>query len=275
MSCVSVFPKAINHRGILKTFSRWIMRDNLFCPVCNAACSLLDVVDFNKSCEEAKGKFADLAGVPVYYALCKNCGFCFAPEIAIWKLEEFEERIYNDKYILFDPDYTEIRPRENATSLISMFGDRTSSFKHLDYGGGNGLLTSILKLSNWQSYSYDPFVDRNVNINQLGKFELITAFEVFEHVPDVRQLMENLRSLLSPDGIVLFSTLLSDGNIHSNQRLSWWYASPRNGHISLFSRDSLTILARNYGFNFGSFSVGFHAFFTRVPPWANHIIHIG
>lgn len=246
----------------------------MLCPVCNDTCSLLDVVDFNKSCEEAGGKFLALAGIPVYYALCSNCGFCFAPEIATWKLQEFEEKIYNDEYMLVDPDYIETRPKANAANLISMLGDQARFIKHLDYGGGSGLLASILKKSNWQSVSYDPFVDRNVSIGQIGKFDLITAFEVFEHVPDVQLLMSNLRSLLSPDGIVLFSTLLSDGNIHPNQRINWWYASPRNGHISLFSRKSLATLAQNNGVNFGSFSEGLHVLFTKVPPWANHIIRL-
>jgi len=248
------------------------MDHSLCCPVCGEACSLLDVVDFNKSCEEARGKFFPLAGIPVYYVLCNNCGFSFAPAIASWKLEEFEQKIYNDEYILVDPDYIETRPRANAAHLISMFGDRADSIKHLDYGGGGGLLVKLLRESNWQSTSYDPFVDRNVGIGQLGKFDLITAFEVFEHVPDVQGLMSNLCSLLSPNGIVLFSTLLSDGNIHSGQRINWWYASPRNGHISLFSRKSLTILAQNNGFCFGSLSEGFHFFHTEIPRWVDHII---
>jgi SAM-dependent methyltransferase len=215
-----------------------------------------------------------MCGIPVYYSLCGKCGFCFAPQLAQWKLEEFEERIYNDEYVLVDPDYVETRPRANAASLISMFGDRARSIKHLDYGGGSGLLVKLLNGSGWQSVSYDPFVDKAVNVEQLGQFDLITAFEVFEHVPDVQNLMSNLRILLSPNGLVLFSTLLSDGNIHRNQRLSWWYASPRNGHISLFSRNSLAILARNNRFDFGSFSDGFHVFFSSVPPWANHIIRM-
>ena len=248
------------------------MQNNLLCPVCNSSCSLLDVVDFNKSCEEASGKFLGLAGFPVYYALCSDCGFCFAPEIATWTLQEFEERIYNDEYILVDPDYTETRLKTNDANPISMLGDQARFIKHLDYGGGNGLLANTLKESNWQSVSYDPFVDRNVSVDQLGKFDLITAFEVFEHVPDVQRLMSDLRSLLSPDGIVLFSTLISDGNIHSNQRINWWYAAPRNGHISLFSRKSLAILAQNNGVNLGSFSEGIHVFFANVPQWANHII---
>lgn len=251
------------------------MNQDLHCSVCGGACALLDVVDFNKSCEEARGKFLGIAGIPVYFALCSQCGFCFAPELMTWTLEEFEERIYNEEYVFVDPDYIETRPRANAHNLISMFGDRAHSVKHLDYGGGSGLLVELLRESNWQSISYDPFMDRNVGVEQLGQFDLITAFEVFEHVPDVQKLMSNLRSLLAPNGLVLFSTLLSDENIHSNQRITWWYASPRNGHISLFSRNSLAILAQNNAFNFGSFSVGFHAFFTKVPPWAEHIIPAG
>jgi SAM-dependent methyltransferase len=247
----------------------------LYCQVCGGASSLLDVVDFNKSCEEARGTFLERAGIPVYYALCGNCGFCFAPEIMTWQLSAFEEKIYNDEYVRVDPDYVEARPRANAAYLISMFGERGQTFRHLDYGGGDGLLVKLLKDSNWQSASYDPFVNKDISIREIGKFDLITAFEVFEHVPNVQELMSNLCSLLAPGGIILFSTLLSDGNIHSGQKINWWYASPRNGHISLFSKKSLTTLAEKSGFNFASFSIGFHVFFTQVPSWAGHVIRTG
>lgn len=247
--------------------------ENLICPVCRGSASLLDVVDFNKSGKEPEGLFLPLSGLPVYYALCNSCGFCFAPEISKWSLEEFAARIYNDQYVQVDPDYIEARPRANASSLLSMFGNSPRAIKHLDYGGGDGTLTAILRQSGWNSTSYDPFVNLDTRPDQLGQFNLITAYEVFEHVPDVHQLMAHLRTLLVPNGIVLFSTLLSDGNIQRNQRLSWWYAAPRNGHISLFSKNSLAILARESGFQFGSFSAGFHSFFTMPPPlWAAHII---
>jgi SAM-dependent methyltransferase len=250
-----------------------VMSNHLLCPVCGDACSLLDVVDFNKSCEEVRGNFLRLTGVPIYYVLCGNCDFCFAPAFSDWTLAEFEEKIYNSEYHLVDPDYIDVRPRGNAATIMTLFKENSHSIKHLDYGGGSGILANTLNEANFQSVSYDPFVDRQTNIEALGRFDLITAFEVFEHVPDVQQLMANLQTLLAPDGIVLFSTLLSDGNIQPNQRINWWYASPRNGHISLFSKKSLALLARHHSFNFGSFSVGFHVFFTTVPTWANHIIH--
>ncbi len=242
------------------------------CPVCDALSTPLDVVDFNKSCEEVHGKYLPMLGLPVYYAVCQECGFCFAPEFSQWTLDDFAVRIYNSDYAQVDPAYIEVRPRAYANDLAQMLGDGARYIRHLDYGGGNGLLSSLMNDSGWKSSSYDPFVDGQIRPAELGRFDLITAFEVFEHVPDVRRLVSDLSALLAKDGIVLFSTLLSDGNIAPHQRLSWWYASPRNGHISLFSKASLAILGAKEGFSFRSFSPNFHVFWKTVPAWASHLI---
>ncbi|NVO07286.1 MAG: class I SAM-dependent methyltransferase, partial [Rhodoferax sp.] len=209
----------------------------------------------------------------VLYCRCTNCGFCFSPKIARWSLAEFAQRIYNKDYVHIDPDYLQTRPLANAEALIAMFMGRDFSFNHLDYGGGSGLLSQTLSNSGWVSKSYDPFVDRELNVDQLGIFDLVTAYEVFEHVPDPRALMENLSRLTKTDGIILFSTLISDGEIEPYGTLSWWYAAPRNGHISLFSLRSLTLLAAEYGFHFGSFTNGYHVMWRTVPSWASRIFN--
>lgn len=239
--------------------------DKTVCPVCSADCTLLDPVDFNKSCHANN---LGISGVPVTYAVCQSCDFCFAPEICAWGLQEFEEKIYNDQYVVVDPDYIQARPKANAAILRDRFGNLAPNLRHLDYGGGNGSLARLMREARWQSTSYDPIVDRNLSVETLGKFDLITAFEVFEHVPDVWALMSDLKTLMSPDGVILFSTLLSDGHVQAGQQLTWWYASPRNGHISLFSSRSLALLAQHHGVGFGSFSDGVHAFCNHIPPWA-------
>lgn len=244
------------------------------CPICDGSAVPLDVVDFNKSCEEAHGKFLPLAGIPIYYYLCEECGFCFAPELHQWSITDFESKIYNDNYILVDPEYLDRRPRINAGNLNRMFGTSQAKPRHLDYGGGNGLLSALLRDEGWRSQSYDPFIDRDASIRDLGKFDLISAFEVFEHVPDSRQLVKDLAFLLDNDGLVVFSTLLSDGKLAQQQRLTWWYASPRNGHISLHSKRSLQLLAATEGFNFDSFSPQMHALWRQIPTWASHLVHL-
>jgi len=242
------------------------------CLVCGATATFLDAVDFNKSCEEHKGQYLPVAGIPIHYLLCDTCGFCFSPEICGWSIDDFAARIYNSEYVTVDPDYIDKRPRENSQTLKSAFAGHKSAIRHLDYGGGEGLLSRLLLDDGFDSTSYDPYVDQGTRQEKLGKFNLITAFEVFEHVPSVDQLRKDLLSLLADDGIILFTTQLSDGHVKRHERLTWWYAAPRNGHICLYSRKSLLFIAKQEKLGFCSFSDGFHALWRSVPGWASHIM---
>lgn len=242
------------------------------CPICNGQTKYIDVVDFNKNCVEIRGKFLPLSGIPIYYTQCQDCLFAFAPEFLAWSEMDFLEKIYNDEYIEIDPDYLENRPRANSQLLSKLFGDKKEFISHLDYGGGSGKLSSTLRSEGWLSKSYDPFPKSDVTMESLGKFNLISAFEVFEHVPDVNSLMHNLIALMSENCFIIFSTLTLEGNISKNGRITWWYASPRNGHISLFTKKSLSIIASKYGLNFGSFNDGLHCFFNQAPNWSRHLI---
>lgn len=242
------------------------------CPVCGTETVIHDVVDFNKSCEEARQRFLPLSGRPIYYHRCPGCGFALAPEFRLWSEQDFQEHIYNAAYIDVDPDYVSKRPLGNAGFLHKLFGQSRKAIRHLDYGGGSGVLSAALRQQQWNSTSYDPFPHNDSRIDELGKFNLITAFEVFEHVPDVAGLMRNITSLMADECVVIFSTLLSDGHMEPNSRITWWYASPRNGHVSLFSKQSLVLLAEQNGLQFGSFSPGVHCLFKRLPAWGRKLV---
>jgi SAM-dependent methyltransferase len=242
------------------------------CPICTADAPYLDTVDFNKACTELQGKFLPASGIPIKYHLCDQCGFCFAPEFRDWKFDDFEKFIYNADYEAVDPEYVSVRPTRDADILETTFGANKRRIRHLDYGGGSGLLSKLLKEKGWNSTTYDPFVDRDVNVDSLGKFDLITVFEVFEHVPDSIQLIQTLKKLCQPKGLIVYSTLMSDGNIDRTKKLQWWYAAPRNGHVSLFSQKSIAELMTRNGLDGVSFSNGNHAAFVEVPDWAGHLI---
>ncbi|MGZ5207034.1 MAG: class I SAM-dependent methyltransferase [Caldimonas sp.] len=210
------------------------------------------------------------SGTLIEYCLCDGCGFCFAPEFSNWTFQEFERRIYNDQYERVDPDYKLARPAANANLLDQLLG--SAKVTHLDYGGGSGLLSEHLRKKGWDSRTYDPFVDRNRLVRDLGRFDLVTAFEVFEHVPDINVLFSDLQSLVKADGLIMFSTLLSDGEIARGRPLSWWYAAPRNGHISLFSSQSLRMCLNQRGFNLASASANLHLAYRDIPPWASALL---
>lgn len=244
---------------------------NIECPICEHACSLLDVVDFNRTCEERRGIYLPVSGMPVYYALCGRCGHCFAPQMMSWHQDSFSRLVYNEQYADIDLDYLSVRPAGNARMLNTLLGGRANAIRHLDYGGGNGLLSDLLRQSGWDSVSYDPFVQKSLDATFLRSFDLITAFEVFEHVANPKAMMDSLMTLINESGLLLFSTLVSDGEIAPRTRISWWYAAPRNGHISLFSKESLRCLATQYNLNLLSSGPGLHAFYRRMPAWANQL----
>jgi Methyltransferase domain len=242
------------------------------CPVCGGRTGILDVVDFNKSCLEKDGQRLQASGMPIYYNRCPDCGFILAPQMWDWSREDFVRHVYNDDYALVDPDYADVRPRGDLAFLQKIFPSGPGEAEHLDYGSGGGLLVDLLREQGWRSTAYDPLVhgeDRPAH-----RFGLITAFEVFEHVPSVERLMGDLKALAAEDeAIVLFTTMVSDHFIDPARRLDWWYAAPRNGHISLYTYDSLKRLAIGAGWGFASFSNILHGFCTRtIPPWARHAL---
>lgn len=243
--------------------------DELKCPVCESNVSHLGDADFSKSCLEGQGKFIQPSGIRISYFICEECDFCFSPELHSWSLADFENRIYNDQYKLVDPDYEETRPKKQAKNVMETFSN-DGPILHLDYGGGTGILAKTLRKSGWNSVSYDPFVNKDLDVTSLGKFDLITAIEVFEHVPDPHKLFRELSGLMN--GIVVFTTLLSDGHLFREEGTKWWYIAPRNGHISIFSKKSLEHLVRTYGLNARSSPDGFHILFKkRLPEWADKI----
>lgn len=242
------------------------------CPICAADAPYLDTLDFNKACNDGQGKTLPVAGIPIRYHLCDRCGFCFAPEFREWKTEDFEKFVYNADYGIVDPDYASARPTKNADMLESTFGANKRRIKHLDFGGGSGLLSKLLKEKGWNSTSYDPLVDRNVNPETLGTFDLITAFGVFEAAPNSVEMIQTLKKLCQPKGLILYSVTFSDGEIDRTKKLDWWNAAPRNGHVSLFSRKSIVELMTRNDLDGISFPGGLQAAFNDVPDWAGHLI---
>ncbi len=227
----------------------------MICPVCGGESRHHVDIPMQKSCEGNGG------GDLVAYFLCASCGFCHAPEMCNKPPEWFREHIYNDDYILFDPEYSGERANRQARNLIYSYSFARKRIRHLDFGSGDGRLTEKLLKAGFDSTAYDPFVHTEL---PSGKFNLITSFEVFEHVPGPQELMRGVASFLDDEGLILASTNISDGEDIGR----WWYAAPRNGHISLFSRKSLTILAEKHGLESLIDANGAHYFYRSLPDWA-------
>jgi Flp pilus assembly protein TadD/SAM-dependent methyltransferase len=239
------------------------------CKICGQPSPLLGVVDFNKSCIEAQGRRLPVAGVPVYYRRCVDCGFVFTGALDDWTHAEFERYIYNEQYITVDPDFAELRPTGNARLIAEAFSGSSKNIRVLDFGGGSGLLASRLRQEGFTAETYDPF--STFDQTPVGQFDLISCFEVMEHVPSPQQTVASMVALLKqPGGAILFSTLVLPDDFEA-RGLSWWYAAPRNGHVSLYSPASLARLFAAHGLRVGSFSQGMHIAYAEVPRFAAHL----
>jgi len=243
--------------------------DHVACKVCQGPSPLFGVIDFHKSCIEAQGKRLALSGSPIYYRRCSLCSFTFTTAFDTWTHADFHQQIYNDDYIVVDPDFVELRPTQNAKVLAETFQASRTSIDILDYGGGSGLTAGLLRKQGFSATTYDPFSDFNVLPTE--SFDLISCFEVMEHVPCPKETVATMVSLLKESGAILFSTLLQPAQFEAIG-LNWWYAAPRNGHVSLYSTLSLAHLFQPHGMRVSSFSEGVHIAYREIPSFASHLL---
>ncbi len=240
------------------------------CKICDGSAPLIGVVDFHKSCIELNGKKLSLSGIPIYYRRCQRCGFLFTTAFDDWSHGAFTRHIYNADYEIVDPDYELARPAANARLICQWLSRARSEIHILDYGGGNGKFAELLRKSGYAAMSYDPFTKDSDRPS--AKFEVITSFEVLEHSHTPRDTVADIASLLAEGGIIICSTLLQPENF-GNVGLSWWYVGPRNGHISIHSRASLTRLFGEIGFKLASnANNNLHVAFTSLPPFAADLL---
>lgn len=238
------------------------------CKCCGASSTLIGLVDFHKNCEIYRHNALEMSGVPIYYHRCLVCQFIFTTALDHFSQEDFERFVYNDQYPLIDPDYLDARPRGNAT-FVSRLLSEAKHARILDYGGGNGRLAALLGESGFLSVeTYDPFVPRFAE-KPAGLFDCVICFEMLEHSTDPARTLAEIIAYLTDSGIILLSTLLQPPDI-DRQGLSWWYAAPRNAHVSLYSSSSLEKLVGRFGFQLHSLDQSYHVLYRQNANLAGH-----
>lgn len=244
-----------------------VMREVDTCKVCGGEAPFFDVVDAAKSCGEPMGRVLPRTGTEVVFSRCVGCGLMFTRWADAFTDEDFRREIYNERYVEVDPLYPSIRPRASAAMLGEVFSRawRLDAPRVLDYGAGSGSLAARLG-PGVRTTSWDPFSLRHEAPPE-GGFDLVFACEVLEHSTDPLGTLRGLGGFVRPGGLVLFSTTVQPPDI-ATRRAGWWYASPRNGHVTLFTREALRRGCDAAGLAYASLSDEWHLAERRDAPCA-------
>jgi hypothetical protein len=200
----------------------------------------------------------------VHYWLCPTCGYV-QTDTPTWLDEAYSDAIAATDTGLVSRN---IQYASVTDSLIHACFNPRGTF--VDYGGGYGLLVRLLRDRGLDFHLWDP---KCANLFARGHEarepvrpdqELVTAFEVFEHLVDP---LADIERMLKFSRRIFFSTrLLPDpapapGN--------WWYYSPETGqHVGFFTRRALEHVAQKFGLNLHTDGVSLHLLSdTRVPAW--------
>lgn len=225
------------------------------CRICGGTASSLGTVQFDRNNEGVK----PVSDKYMEYHVCNTCDHVFCEEMLDWSPEKLASEVYNAEYVNYDLDYgTGIRSKNFYHNMRPLLNTKLT---HLDYGSGGGHLVDLMRRSVKISEGYDPFSSPT---RPEGKFNFITAIEVFEHSQNIESTLEDVRSFMDRDSVVLYTTLYFNKD---SDNINWWYIGARNGHISIMSTKSMSILAKRLGlFNF-SIDNGLHMLTrTRNSP---------
>jgi 2-polyprenyl-3-methyl-5-hydroxy-6-metoxy-1,4-benzoquinol methylase len=140
---------------------------------------------------------------------------------------------------------------ELTEPLIAKFFNHNASF--LDYAGGYGLFTRLMRYKGFDFYNTDKFCQNLfAEFNDLKDykksepFELVTAFEVFEHL---NSPLPEIEEMLGFGDNLLFSTELVPKGVSQPQ--DWWYFSVETGqHIAFYTAEALEFIAKKFNKHF-------------------------
>ena len=230
--------------------------DAATCKICGSATDAAGTVH---------GRFSDRD-----FALrrCRECGFAFVAEPWLDFAAIYDDAYYAGKGA--DPliDYvTELQRPQRTLRQYEWRGvhERVRSLtalergaRWLDYGCGTGGLVRYLRTTaGYDAVGFEqgwslprlrehgiPVLEEVALSEHEGTFDVVTAIEVLEHVPDPIDELRRMRSFLRPGGLLFLTT--GNAQPYAAKLASWRYVVPEI-HISFFEPRTLALAMREIG----------------------------
>ncbi len=191
----------------------------------------------------------------VKYFCCPQCGF-LQTEDPYWLEETYTSSINITDIGVLSRNFNLSRI---TTLIICFLFDKNAKF--LDFAGGYGIFTRLMRDIGFDFYWYDKYSEnllaRGFEYDpKIGKVELITCFEAFEHFENP---IKEIEFMLGISKNILFTTELY-GEKPPNPEQWWYYGLNHGQHISFYNLKTLQFIADKYNLTLCSNSRSIHLF---------------
>lgn len=182
----------------------------------------------------------------IQYFHCTHCGFMQTEE-PYWLDEAYKSPInLTDTGLVQRNIYLS---KKVAILLYFYFGAKG---KYLDYAGGYGLFTRLMRDIGFDFYWIDQYTQnlmaKGFEYTGKNEIETITTFETFEHLVSPLEEIEKMVKI-SPN--IIFTTMLLPNIMPKIDE--WWYLGLEHGqHVSFYSELTLHLIAKKFGLNFST-----------------------
>ncbi len=196
----------------------------------------------------------------VKYFQCMQCGFV-CTESPYWLDEAYQAAINRADVGLVQRNYkTHLRTKNLINFILGSEGGT-----YLDYGGGYALFVRLMRDAGFNYFWFDERCENifahgfSLEDSRLSSFDLVTAFEVFEHLVNP---VDELTKILKYSENIFFTTLLFPS--YNPRPGNWWYYGLEHGqHISFFTKKTLESMGSDFGLQLYSDGYYFH-FLTKT-----------
>ncbi len=192
----------------------------------------------------------------IQYYKCENCGI-ICTEKPYWLEESYSTAITSSDIGIISRNFSFT---EGLKRIIPVIFPTAKSF--LDYGGGYGIFVRRMRDLGFDFEWYDKYCENifaKGHEQKKNHYNVVTAFELFEHLEDP---VNTCKELLSLGDNLIFSTELLP--VPNPKPQEWWYYCTDHGqHIFFYEKKSLEMLAKMYNKHYYSIN-GFHIFSSEV-----------
>lgn len=201
------------------------------------------------------------------YFSCSRCNF-LQVEDPFWLAEAYQDpiNVLDTGILKRNMELAKL----TATLLFYLFDEKA---RYLDYAGGYGIFTRLMRDIGFDYYWNDPYATNLLArgfayLDHTGDIELITSFESFEHF---ERPLEELEKMLGITENILFTTVLLPDPVPEPD--TWWYYAHSHGqHISFYSGKTLQFIADRYGLQLSTNRNNIHLFSNK--PIGNTVFRL-